>query len=319
MTAPPRAATPLPALLAAALALAILPACREPAPPPLPPPPDTTAFDGPAALADALTLCDFGPRAPGTPGHRHARRFLMARLTAAGLQPVERPFTAPIPGGTGTFYNIEASLPGDRSGLLLLTTHYDTIPNAPEGFVGANAAASGPAVLLELARLLAATPGRRGPEIRFLFFDGMEPLVRHGPADGLQGSRQAVRELVRAGELERIQAMINFNHVGDRDLTLTLPRNVSPSLRRVVLDAAHAENARRHLRLIPLDLGDDHDPFFFRGIPALNLIDFEYGSAPGRNDYWRTLEDTPDKLSAESLALTGRITLRTVYDLISAQ
>ena len=36
-------------------------------------------------------------------------------------------------------------------------------------------------------------------------------------------------------------------------------------------------------------------------------IDFEYGSAPGLNDYWHTPKDTVDKLSVESLQTTGRL------------
>jgi len=47
-----------------------------------------------------------------------------------------------------------------------------------------------------------------------------------------------------------------------------------------------------------------------RGMPAVNLIDFEYGSAPGRNDYWHTPADTMDKLSAASLQVVGRVALR---------
>jgi len=44
-------------------------------------------------------------------------------------------------------------------------------------------------------------------------------------------------------------------------------------------------------------------------MPALVLIDFEYGSRPGLNDYWHTPEDTLDKLSADSLRIVGEVTL----------
>jgi hypothetical protein len=42
-------------------------------------------------------------------------------------------------------------------------------------------------------------------------------------------------------------------------------------------------------------------------VPAIDLIDFKFGSAPGLNDYWHTTEDTMDKLSPESLEIIGRI------------
>jgi hypothetical protein len=42
---------------------------------------------------------------------------------------------------------------------------------------------------------------------------------------------------------------------------------------------------------------------------ATLLIDLDYGGPPGRNAYWHTAEDTLDKLSAESLRITGTVIL----------
>ena len=52
---------------------------------------------------------------------------------------------------------------------------------------------------------------------------------------------------------------------------------------------------------------DDHVPFFKAGIPAVNLIDFEYG--PG-NAYWHTTEDKLDKIDPESLGKTADLILK---------
>jgi glutaminyl-peptide cyclotransferase len=93
---------------------------------------------------------------------------------------------------------------------------------------------------------------------------------------------------------------------------VTIPRNSSPALIAMVFESALEEGVREKFSLFPLQIGDDHDPFFSAGIPAIDLIDFEYGSAPGRNDYWHTEEDRMDKLSAESLGTVGRIVLRTL-------
>jgi glutaminyl-peptide cyclotransferase len=43
---------------------------------------------------------------------------------------------------------------------------------------------------------------------------------------------------------------------------------------------------------------DDHTPFLEAGIPAVDIIDFDY-------PYWHTTQDTPDKVSAESLQAVG--------------
>jgi Zn-dependent M28 family amino/carboxypeptidase len=45
---------------------------------------------------------------------------------------------------------------------------------------------------------------------------------------------------------------------------------------------------------------DDHVPFVNAGIPAVDIIDFNY-------PYWHTLEDTCDKVSPASLERVGRV------------
>ena len=52
---------------------------------------------------------------------------------------------------------------------------------------------------------------------------------------------------------------------------------------------------------------DDFAVFLDAGCPAVNLIDFNYGSAPGKNDYWHTVNDTLDKISEESLLKSGML------------
>ena len=52
---------------------------------------------------------------------------------------------------------------------------------------------------------------------------------------------------------------------------------------------------------------DDHVPFLEAGFKAVDLIDFEYGSAPGLNDFWHTAKDTPDRISEKSLLVAGKL------------
>jgi len=104
--------------------------------------------------------------------------------------------------------------------------------------------------------------------------------------------------------------------VGDRDLTITLPGNSTPELVTLVLDAAKEEGARLKFSLLGIALLDDHEPFLRARMPAVDIVDFQYGSAPDKNDYWHTPQDTLDKLSAESLETVGRVTIRTINKLI---
>jgi glutaminyl-peptide cyclotransferase len=77
-----------------------------------------------------------------------------------------------------------------------------------------------------------------------------------------------------------------------------------------VFDAARAAGYRDFFNYRAGGILDDHVPFLQAGIPAVDLIDFEFGSAPGLNDYWHTEKDTLDKISPHSLEVVGRTTLR---------
>ena len=100
------------------------------------------------------------------------------------------------------------------------------------------------------------------------------------------------------------------DRVGDRDLAIDIPRNVTPWLTKTALKAALARPGDRPPVSIAGSLIiDDHVPFLVAGFPAIDLIDFQYGSAPGRHDWWHTPQDTMDKLSPDSLRRTGNLLL----------
>jgi len=305
---------------AVVLAAIALSGCR-----PSPPPRSATGIerfdpdlvDGQRALAETAALVALGPREAGTPGAERAAAHIRSRLEAAGIEARIECFEDDVPGGRAVFRNVIGRLPGRGEGLIVLGSHYDTKSGMPEGFEGANDSGSSTGLLIELARVFREGPVV-GPEIRWVFLDGEECRVAYGPRDGLHGSRHLARQLVEEGRAKDVRAVLVLDMVGDRDLTFTLPRNQTPALLRRLLAAARAENVRERCRLLPHDVLDDHEPFLRAGLPAALLMDFEYGRAPGLNDYWHTAEDRLDKLSAESLTMAGRVVVRFVNNLLPA-
>lgn len=152
--------------------------------------------------------------------------------------------------------------------------------------------------------------------IMFVFFDGEECKNHYGKNDGLHGSRRLTEQLVKDGRSRKVRAVIILDMVGDRDLNITIPRNSALSLVAALFGAAQAEGTREKFTLSSGEILDDHQPFLSAGMPAIDIIDFEYGSAPGKNDYWHTPEDTADKLSAQSLEIIGRTVLRLLDNLM---
>ena len=270
-------------------------------------------FDGWRALEKAVEFARMGEKVPGTTESGRVAEWLAGELRGAGAEEVEvRRFVEGTPVGEVEFRNVVGRVKGTGGGdgFVVFGAHWDTKVGIEE-FVGANDGASGVGAVLELARAVAEEP--LGVEARFVFFDGEECRVSYsssGVRDGFHGSTRLAEEWEESGELARMKGLFLLDMVGDRDWQLTIPRNCDAELVRRVLAAAREEGVRERCRLLPYAMGDDHVAFAARGAKTVDLIDFEYGSAPGKNDYWHAAEDTVDKLSADSLRTAGRIALR---------
>ena len=267
---------------------------------------------GTNALARVRRLCELGPRDALTPGAEAAAKWLAAELSAIGLKPDTDTFDDPAPDGTSRlFRNVTATAPGTGKGQVLLLSHYDTKAGISNSFIGANDGGSSTGLLLELAAYFVRNPPT--PSVTFAFLDGEECRRAYGESDGLHGSRHLARKMREAGQ--GTDAVILLDMVGDLDLRLTLPRNGTARLKTALLDAAAAQGLRSKVGLLSYDMVDDHQPFLDAGFPAIDIIDFEYGSAPGLRNYWHTDADTVDKLSAESLRITGAIVIQLISDM----
>ena len=278
---------------------------------------DPSQFDEMAAFEDVSLLVDLGPREAGTKGAEHAAKHIVKRFQQAGLEVQIETFEDPSPLLSVPFRNVIGKLRGGGQGRILIGSHYDTKSGIGDHHVGANDSGSSTGVLIELARTVKASgyEFQGGPDIWFVAFDAEECVVQYGPEDGLHGSRNLARRLLDDGLVKDTWAVIVLDMVGDKDLRITIPRNCDPSLISLAFAAARADGVRSRFSLHNQSILDDHVPFLHAGIPAIDLIDFEYGSRPGKNDYWHTPEDTLDKLDAQSLGVVGRVTIRMINDL----
>jgi len=262
------------------------------------------------ALAHATLFVEAcTPRDSGTPGASHAANWLHDRLVENGVSAALDSFKDDSPRGPRTYVNVLASLSGSDDQWIVLLSHFDTKSGISDSFQGANDGASSTGLLLELAVLMNRVTPRRH-NILLAFLDGEECDLGYSDRDGFHGSKHLAKALKKEGR--KIKAVILMDMVGDRDLKLTVPRNSTPDLRVLALEAADATGDREKIGLFDGDIYDDHQAFLDRGFHALDLIDFDYGSSPGVNDYWHTTKDTIDKLSPNSLLATGRIVLEMV-------
>jgi len=276
-------------------------------------------FDAERAFRHVQKQVDFGARPSGSAELQKTREHLAAELHSCGFEVREQAFTDATPRGPIRFVNVTASLLrkphvsllADRRKKIVIASHYDTKWLPKIRFVGANDSASSTAVLLEIARALGETRFEPpGFQVELVFFDGEEAIEGYNATDGLHGSRHFVQEAKTQKTLARIQAMILLDMVGDRDLGIQIPGGDNQLTQRV-FKAAQSLGFRDFFYLARGPITDDHIPFVQEGVPAINLIDFEFGP---RNRWWHTTEDSIDKISPQSLKIIGQTVLQLLED-----
>jgi hypothetical protein len=244
---------------------------------------------------------------------QRAAAYIESELRALGYTVVSQEFTA---GGRGrTYRNLEATLAGTtrRQEVVVFGAHYDTAEDAP----GADDNASGVAGVLELARMFARAPQAR--TVRFVFFANEEPPWF--PTANMGSRHYATAARARN---DQIVAMLSIESIGYYDteagtqrypfpLNLAYPDVgdfigfVSNLKSRALLHRAIAA-FRAHATLptqgaaapawVPGVWWSDHWAFWVEGYPAIMISD----TAPYRNPFYHTPQDTPDKLDYDRTA-----------------
>jgi glutaminyl-peptide cyclotransferase len=270
-------------------------------------------FDSGRAFEHIRQLVTIGPRPPGSPGSAQARRYIRSQIEAIGLTAREHPFTASTPLGPMQMANVSVVIPGADPERIVLGGHYDTKRYRQFRFVGANDGGSSTAMLLELARVLKQR--KNAFTIEIVFFDGEEALIAWVNNDHTYGSRAYVEAARRSGTLNSIRAMILFDMVADRDLTIRRESRSTPWLTRLIWESAGKLGYRRHFLDDTAAIEDDHVPFLDAGIPAVDIIDLEpsYGrQESGSDESWHTSADTLDAVAARSLQVVGDVMLESL-------
>jgi len=295
--------------------------------------PTVPDFDADRAFGFLQEQVAFGARSPGTPGHDQAEEYLIGKLRDTARTAFKQEFQASTSfGGPYDFANL-IGLYGPAAGgkRLMLCAHWDTRPVADEdpdparrdqAILGASDGASGVAVLLEMAQAFAETPpkipviiafwdaedsGKSGePPPYYGFLLGSDYFVKHMPAEATP-DEVILLDIVGGDSLPnpRVGTRPGGNDVFD----LPVERNSqasAPGLVDEVYSAAGRLGNSAFKRRSGYSVIDDHMPFIGAGIPALDIIEFDYPE-------WHTTDDTPEHCDADSLRQVGETLLYVVY------
>lgn len=277
-------------------------------------------IDGARAYGYLKEICALGRRVAGTEANSRQRQLVSKHFTKHGAKVTEQPFTAVDPKTRARvdMVNLIGSWNPERRTRVVIGAHYDTRPFPDEDpdpakrggvFIGANDGASGVALLMEIAHHLDKSPTAYGVDL--VLFDGEELVYGTGPnnqnGEYFLGSKEFARRYAREVESRRAShryaAGIVLDMVGDKDLTIDQEENslaLAPGLVREVWTIARQLRVPGFRNRVGQAVLDDHLPLNNAGIPAIDLIDFEY-------PYWHTTQDLPENCSADSLEQVGKV------------
>jgi glutaminyl-peptide cyclotransferase len=277
-----------------------------------PPPEKTGGFDGKRAYEQVAKQVSFGPRVAGSPELAKLQDYLIAELKSYGCAVETDSFSADTPAGRLPMKNILVKIPGEKPGIILLGTHYDTkrIPD----FVGADDAGSSTGVMLEIARVLCGQkqPGKYA--VWIAFFDAEEAVnFDWQDPDHTYGSRQMAAQLAASGDLKKVKAFILADLVGGKKPHFRRDPSSTKWLVELIWNVAgRLGYSDVFVNVVGGPGGDDHDSFTARNVPSVDIIDLDIA-----NDvpYWHTAQDTLDKIDAKTLAIVGHTILESIKEI----
>jgi len=255
-------------------------------------------FNEQRAGTDLQTLVGFGPRPAGSDAIVKTRNYIIAELEKAGLKPQLDEFDARTPPGYKHMVNIRAVRSGSKSSIIAITGHYDTKLFENLRFVGASDGGSSAAWLLEFARCTRDL--KLENTLEFIFFDGEEAVIEWTDDDSVYGSRHDVDRRIRNSTIKDIKALILVDMIGDKNLNIKREGQSTGWLKDIIWNTAQSMGYAKEFPNEEMEISDDHIPYLKAGIPAVDLIDFDYPP-------WHTANDTLDKVSAHSLKIVGDV------------
>jgi len=282
---------------------------------------DALAFDGTLANESVKWQVDLGPRIPESEASQAFRDAITDDLASKGWI-----ITQTVHERHGmNLTNVEARWVSSTPefGQVVLSAHYDSRNIADRDLnetnqtlpvPGANDGASGTAVLIEMARHI---PDMELPYDVVLFWNDAEDQNSNYTVGA-----EAWAENLSGTEVNTTESFVLLDMVGDADLQLQniIPGNETLKQRIVRLGQALGMvngtndcDGGLGVDIIQYDVEvhvlDDHVHPHELNIPSIDIMDPVYGDEKtwSFGTLWHTMEDTPDKVSAESLGRVGQL------------
>jgi hypothetical protein len=275
-------------------------------------------FDSDRALKYLKQLCDIGPRISGSEGMKKQQELIEKHFKDLGATVTRQEFKARQRSRKADteMVNLLISWHPEKARRVLLCSHYDTRPIADQEqnrlnwnkpFVSANDGTSGVAFFMELAHHMKDLKCEFG--VDFVLFDGEEYVFETNPLGGgdkyFIGSDYFADDYARTKDRRkfRYEAALLFDLFAGKGAQLKVEQYSfagAPKLVDQIWGVAKAIGAKSFRYEPGYEVQDDHLALLRVGIPAIDIIDFDY-------PHWHKLTDTADKVSGAQMAEVSNV------------
>ncbi len=288
-------------------------------------------FNADSAYSYVKAQVDFGPRIPGSDGHKACKDYIIGQLTRFGADTVVvQNFKATnYLGSELPLTNIMGRYNPGADDRVLLVAHWDTRPWADADpdinkrslpVPGANDGASGVGVLLELARLF----NEKSPDV------GVDLLFVDGEDSGNSGSWGSNEDTWCLGTQYWVKHMpykaentprygILLDMVGGIDARF-YREYVSESSASEVNDKVWSNASAAGFDKYFLNnnvrggITDDHIFINRAGIPCIDIIECSHPSTGSFSPVWHTVSDDMEHIGKATLGAVGQTVANTVFN-----
>lgn len=273
----------------------------------------------------------FGPRVPNTPQHVACGDYLVGELKRFGADVQEQKMVLTAYDGTKlNSRNIIGSYGLDKKTRILLFAHWDTRPYSdhdpnPDNYhkpvLGANDAASGVGVLLEIARIIQSQSPEVGVDI--IFFDaedyGIPDFAEKSVIEGntwCLGSQYWAKNPHVPNYKAKYGILLDM--VGADEATFykeEYSRIYAKNIVEKVWSTAGQLNFGAFFKGDTIGgITDDHVPVNeVRRIPSVDIIDYRPNTEHGFFHSWHTQKDDMSNISKKTLGVVGQTVLEVIY------
>lgn len=282
--------------------------------------PKSPLFSGENAFQHLIKQCSFGPRNPGSEGHKNTLNYYLNTFKGLADTVFTQSFEDEMPRTRAKvkMNNVIAQFNRESNKQIMISAHWDTRPWADTGSImkkempilGANDGASGVAVIIELAYIFKQNPPPIG--VSLVLFDAEDYGVPGDSWTYCKGSQYFARNL----PISYPEYGINIDMIADRQPEFYIERisyQQNASLVLELWELSEELGLKAFKKQAKDSIFDDHVPLYeIAGIPAINIIDFDYPN--DKTNYWHTHNDIVQNCSPNGLYQVGTLLINHIYN-----